>query len=125
MFADSRLGKKDANRGPESDYGLERLLVANQLGQQLLTIGPGGDVLESLSTLGAPIGVTSSFQIVLCDTNNDQKIDQSDIDTILSDLGMMVSPGDPRDADGDGVISMRDASICANFCSDGSTCTVH
>ncbi|MCB1858902.1 MAG: thrombospondin type 3 repeat-containing protein [Gammaproteobacteria bacterium] len=48
----------------------------------------------------------------ICDVDGDGDIDTSDIRAILAGRGQQAQPGDPRDADGDGVISSLDAKIC-------------
>jgi hypothetical protein len=53
---------------------------------------------------------------IVCDANDDGKIDRNDIALITAARGMAVSPGDPRDADGDGTITVADARKCALMC---------
>ena len=122
LFAYSGTDKEKSERGPSSDYGLQKLLVANHLGQQILTIGGAGDLLDSVSTPGQPVGVAADFQLVLCDANHDGKIDSADIALIEAALGQQVGPGDPRDPDGDGMITSNDVLICQSFCDSGSAC---
>ena len=55
-----------------------------------------------------------------CDTNGDGHIDMDDLRAILAALDTHVPPGDPRDADGDGSITTRDARICATRCTNPS-----
>lgn len=52
-----------------------------------------------------------------CDVNNDGKIDRSDISTIFSGRGLL-APGDPRDIDGDGWITVNDARACVLQCTN-------
>lgn len=52
----------------------------------------------------------------VCDANGDGDIDRVDLGIILHSRGLLVSPGDPRDADGDGVITPRDAKVCIAQC---------
>jgi hypothetical protein len=115
LFAYSGTEKEKTQRGPSSDYGLQKMLVANHLGRQLLTIGGEGDLLEALPTSGQPIGVTANFQVVACDVNHDGAIDSTDIALIQAGLGQQVAPGDVRDADQDGVITSNDVQICQSF----------
>jgi hypothetical protein len=51
-----------------------------------------------------------------CDINGDGEVDSSDIYLILSVRRTRVGPGDPRDVDGDGVITDSDAQICRSKC---------
>jgi polygalacturonase len=52
-----------------------------------------------------------------CDTNADGRIDHNDIAAIGAAIGYSVYPGDPRDVDGDGVVTGRDVAACARQCS--------
>jgi hypothetical protein len=51
---------------------------------------------------------------LLCDVNGDGVIDLSDVAAIFAARNMVAAPGDPRDVDGDGLITVNDARICAN-----------
>lgn len=52
-----------------------------------------------------------------CDLNGDNKIDRSDIGIIFAGHGQQ-APGDPRDIDGDGWITVRDARMCTLRCTN-------
>ncbi|MEW6486893.1 MAG: hypothetical protein AB1578_03140 [Thermodesulfobacteriota bacterium] len=67
-------------------------------------------VLSDLSLLGAggPAGP--------CDVDGDGDIDKIDIFAIQSARGTSALPGDPRDANGDGMISVLDAKLCIPLC---------
>lgn len=123
VFVYSNATKEDHQRGPSSYYGLQRLLIANHLDQQILTIGGKGDLLDEAPTSGQPVGVTATFQLVLCDVNHDGKIDSADIALIQAALGQKVASGDVRDPDDDGVITSNDVQICESFCDQGSACS--
>jgi len=57
------------------------------------------------------------FAIALaCDVNQDGSIDRNDIDAILRARNTKAAPGDLRDADGDGEITVNDARICTSRC---------
>lgn len=60
---------------------------------------------------------------VLCDANDDQVVDQSDIDGLILAKGTAVDPGDTRDPDMDGIVSTLDARECVSHC-DSGTCEV-
>jgi hypothetical protein len=47
-----------------------------------------------------------------CDFDGSGEFDQADKDAILAVQGEVVVPGSTFDLDGDGVISLRDASMC-------------
>jgi polygalacturonase len=53
-----------------------------------------------------------------CDTNGDGKIDRNDINAIMAARGFSVFPGDPRDVDGDGVVTVLDARACVLRCTN-------
>jgi hypothetical protein len=57
----------------------------------------------------------SSFAVV-GDQDGDGDVDQSDIDTILAARNTPADPNDPRDLDGDGMITVLDARIAAACC---------
>lgn len=51
-----------------------------------------------------------------CDANGDQMIDMSDINLIMAVLGKIAAPGDVRDLDGNGLITVNDARGCVLKC---------
>jgi len=55
--------------------------------------------------------------LVLCDVDGDRDVDSNDISAIFVARNMPAAPGDPRDTDGDGIISVNDARICVLQCS--------
>ena len=70
---------------------------------------------------GAMHSVTSTLHPVpatACDVNGDSKIDSTDINLILAARNTSALPDDPRDADGDGIITVNDARICVNRCTN-------
>jgi uncharacterized repeat protein (TIGR01451 family) len=54
--------------------------------------------------------------VVVCDVNGDGKIDRTDINLIFAARDQLVGPGDPRDLDHDGIISINDARGCVLRC---------
>lgn len=55
----------------------------------------------------------------VCDTDNNGVIDENDIRDIIGSRGQPADgPDDPRDADGDGIISTRDAKLCIPQCTN-------
>jgi hypothetical protein len=69
---------------------------------------------EGLSALAA-----TSVEIeplLACDVNGDQTVDITDIRAILAARNQPSTPPDPRDADGDGVITILDARVCILQC---------
>jgi hypothetical protein len=55
-----------------------------------------------------------------CQSTGDGEIDESDLDPIRQALGTSAEPGDPRDPNGDGVITERDLAICERRCTASS-----
>jgi hypothetical protein len=55
----------------------------------------------------------------VCDVNGDGLINNDDLLAILSALNTHVLKNDPRDADGDGAVTIKDARLCALKCSAG------
>jgi serine protease AprX len=51
-----------------------------------------------------------------CDANADGTVNRNDINAIFSNRNLGAQAGDPRDADGDGKITVNDARICTLQC---------
>jgi len=62
------------------------------------------------------IDYSASCGPTLCDVNDDGKIDRNDINLIFAVRGRAAQPGDPRDLDGNGLITVNDARGCALRC---------
>lgn len=68
-------------------------------------------------TLYLSIGIASSAQAAVCDVDADGDIDRLDLGLIISVRDTPASgPDDPRDADGDGTITVNDARSCVRQC---------
>ncbi len=52
----------------------------------------------------------------VCDLDEDGDIDISDIQPIFQARNLLVQPGDPRDFDGDGIVTVNDARSCMLAC---------
>ena len=52
-------------------------------------------------------------QGLLCDVDGDKDVDLADINAINAARNTIAAPGDPRDANGDGVINVVDSRFCA------------
>jgi hypothetical protein len=68
--------------------------------------------IASLST------VVGLIPVAPCDANADGKIDIADIQAITQARNTTVQPGDPRDVDGDGRITVLDARQCTLRCTN-------
>lgn len=51
-----------------------------------------------------------------CDVDGSGVIDRNDVQAIVDGIGRIVAPGDPRDADADGTVTIFDSAACANEC---------
>lgn len=58
---------------------------------------------------------------ITCDANGDGKIDHDDIAAVAAAIGFSVFPGDPRDANHDGIVTGADVAACARQCKN-ATC---
>lgn len=71
-------------------------------------------------TLAAPpqwAGQPSPFAVAkTCDINKNGQVDLQDLLLIRGAIGITPLPGDPRDANGDGVINIADARFCQLRC---------
>ena len=54
----------------------------------------------------------------VCDVNSSGTIDITDIGLIRAAIGLTPTVGDPRDANGDGLITINDARICSQRCTN-------
>jgi hypothetical protein len=52
----------------------------------------------------------------VCDVDSDTDVDRLDIDAIMASRNAQAETEDPRDPDGDGVITARDARVCVLQC---------
>ncbi|MEH6384304.1 MAG: hypothetical protein V7780_06830 [Colwellia sp.] len=55
-------------------------------------------------------------QAIQCDINLDGFVDRSDIRLIGAARNQPAAPGDPRDNDGDGIITVSNARQCVQMC---------
>ncbi len=106
---------KDDDAGPGFLPALSREASANAT--WTVRVGPFNQDLEAhdyrLVVALAPAATTS----LLCDVNDDDFIDGRDIDLIFFARGTPASgPGDPRDANADGRITIQDGQLCKLQC---------
>ena len=62
-------------------------------------------------------------QLRVCDVDADGDIDKIDLALISKSRGQAALPGDPRDADGDGVITPADVKACIPLCTRANCAT--
>jgi hypothetical protein len=61
--------------------------------------------------------------VATCDIDGDQDVDRADITLIQSAIGQTPTANDPRDANGDGKITVNDSRFCALRCTRPSCAT--
>ena len=62
--------------------------------------------------------LTVSSQALVCDVDGNGKVDLTDIGLIRAGIGQTPVANDPRDANGDGLITVNDARTCATRCTN-------
>lgn len=60
--------------------------------------------------------LTVQSTILTCDVDGDADVDSTDVNAIRAAIGQTPTPGDPRDANADGLITMNDARACVLQC---------
>ena len=74
-------------------------------------------VFETAILLYLSVGFSSLANAAVCDVDTDGDVDRSDVSLIISARNTPAGgPKDPRDADGDGTITMLDARTCVRQC---------
>jgi hypothetical protein len=75
--------------------------------------------IDSFSQDSGSINKREPLVPELCDVNGDGKIDFNDINAIFAARNTPASgPNDPRDPDRNGIITVNDARICVNLCTN-------
>jgi hypothetical protein len=64
--------------------------------------------------------LTINSKSLVCDVNGDGKVDITDIGLVRAGIGQTPTANDPRDANGDGLITVNDARTCAARCTNAS-----
>jgi hypothetical protein len=70
-----------------------------------------GDFANGLSLSNSNVS-----EPVLCDVDLNRRVDRNDISAIFAARNTPAMFVDPRDADGDGTITVNDARICSLLC---------
>ncbi|MBI1355236.1 MAG: hypothetical protein GC160_12885 [Acidobacteria bacterium] len=70
----------------------------------------------------AALGIVGAFARN-CDVDGNETVDAADIQAIVAGRGQTALPGDARDADGDGSVTVLDARVCVVRCTSGG-CSV-
>lgn len=94
--------------------GIPGLGLTGQFIQVRATLRPGdNDASPILSDLTiTPVGT----EINICDVDDDSDIDRMDLRVISRARGQDAKPGDPRDANGDRIITSADVKVCIPLC---------
>jgi len=81
--------------------------------------------LQSNTANDSPIlyDLTVSSAVAVCDIDTDGDIDTADLNLIKAGVGKPVVPSDPRDANGDGKITMLDVRACTLICTRANCAT--
>jgi YVTN family beta-propeller protein len=74
------------------------------------------DASGNVGVAAAQVRVTPFSGPAVCDPDANGQIDRDDVAAIFAARGTAAGAGDPRDADGDGTISVLDASLCRAQC---------
>jgi hypothetical protein len=77
-------------------------------------------VSQTISVEVGQLGVYAAFTTLTCDVDQNGKVDLNDIALILQARGQSASPGDLRDANGDGFITVNDARLCVSVCKNAN-----
>lgn len=80
--------------------------------------GAGADTIQAfVGALGSNVLVKNwVVQVATCDVDKDGDIDKIDLSMISRARGQIALPGDPRDSDGDGLITPNDVKVCMPRC---------
>jgi hypothetical protein len=68
--------------------------------------------------MACDIGAYEFVRGALCDLDGDGDIDRNDINNIFATRNTEAVPDDPRDADGDGMVTVNDARMCVVQCTN-------
>jgi hypothetical protein len=73
--------------------------------------GCGADPGQTLGEYWIPIRPQ-----LMCDVNGDGQVNVDDMNEIFAAIGTAVSAGSPFDPNGDGMVTINDARLCALMC---------
>ncbi len=69
-----------------------------------------------LSATASVLWTGGGGEVMSCDADGDRDVDTLDLGVIRSAIGQIALPGDPRDANGDGRITINDVRACTAKC---------
>jgi hypothetical protein len=111
----------DSTNNVQGPYVLKHDLLIDGMGPfNLFEVGTLIATFNRASGVWPNFGFAGNFvpAATPCDVNFDGKIDNTDISAIFSARGKSAGPGDPRDPDGDGLITVNDARKCVLLCNN-------
>jgi hypothetical protein len=94
----------DQLTGPLRDSGRNAVVVGTTL---TVVDARSIQAITTDETLSVAFGLVER-----CDVDGDGDVDLDDLQAIFAARGAPAAPGDPRDVDGDGVITVNDVRIC-------------
>ena len=83
-----------------------------------------GDISRTRRTCCSSCSVRRATSSQTCDVDGDGDVDTDDLALIRAGIGQAPAPGDPRDANLDGKITMNDVRVCTLRCTRAS-CATH
>jgi cysteine-rich repeat protein len=105
---------------PAGDYTVTELLPPGWKLDDVICTGGASDSRPDGAVIHLKLGehiVCSFTNARVCDVDGDGNIDRDDINAIFAARNTPASPGDVRDADGDGTITVGDSRTCVLQCS--------
>jgi hypothetical protein len=105
---DTSLDKDSCKDAPGQDNFIQygQSIAKNVQSQWSLPFGGNKNGWATLQPIRPAEGT------IVCDANRDNVVDVGDVQAILAARNRVALPGDPRDADKDGLITVNDARIC-------------
>ncbi len=117
LFSLSRASPSVAN----GTFSSSDIIRGAGLGRAAVVVAPArslglrqriGDELDALKCFAPPLA---------CDINRDGKVDRNDIQLIFNARGTPATiPGEPRDVDADGLITVNDGRVCTLLCTNSN-----
>jgi Dockerin type I domain len=110
----ARAADVEANLGSQTYQTVSKGATFNAAGRFIQVLTRLNASLTNDSPIVQDLTITS--KITACDVNGDGAIDSADILLVRAGIGQTPTANDPRDADGDGNITMLDVRQCTLQC---------
>jgi glucose/arabinose dehydrogenase len=116
VLSDARLADRVADNLTKNDITeSESLLIGRNFGSgTAIEASPNGTLYVVSLSKGSVFEIAAAR--LVCDADANGRIDRNDITGILAARGTAAAPGDVRDVDGDGSITVLDARSCTLRC---------